>query len=591
MTDKSGARASEQPMIKPDGENPRIAYFSMEIGLESDIHTYAGGLGVLAGDILRSAADLAVPMIGVTLVYRQGHFNQELDPAGNQLESPHPWSPEEKLEPLAERVSVEIEGRTVHLRTWLYRIIGEGGFEVPVLLLDSQLPENTAGDQALTDQLYGGDARYRLCQEAILGLGGAALLRELGYNADLLYHMNEGHSSLLTLALLEEKAGVVGHETVSTESIQWVKERCVFTTHTPVAAGHDRFPVDLVEQVLGPLRAEALREMGQLTEGTLNMTHLGLDGSRYVNGVAMRHAEVSREMFPDYTIDVITNGAHVDTWTSEPIQKLFDRHIPRWRHDKRRLRYAIRIPLEEIREAHQRAKTELVAEIGGRTGVQFAEDALTLGFARRATGYKRADLLLQDVERLRGIAREVGPLQVVYAGRAHPQDSQGKAMIQRIVEIAGSLGDEVKVVYLAGYDMELAKLLVSGVDVWLNTPLRPREASGTSGMKAAFNGVPNLSVLDGWWVEGHIEGVTGWSLLDPGDSPDDADRELAALYDKLEQEVMPLYYQRPAKFAEMMRSAIALNASFFNTQRVVSQYVRNAYCWHGSRASYCGSFG
>jgi starch phosphorylase len=549
----------------------------MEIALEPDIPTYAGGLGVLAGDILCSAADLEVPMAAVTLLHRRGYFRQRLDKSGRQSENSAEWSPEGELAPLPIDVSVQIEGRDVKVRPWLYRVSGLNGHKVPVFLLDTALHENSPEDRALTDSLYGGDDRYRLCQEALLGLGGVAVLRRFGYNSDLVCHMNEGHSALLTLALLEEQLDKEGRHSVTEEDIEAVRRRCVFTTHTPVPAGHDQFPRDLVSRVLGRNRVATLEASRCMLDGSLNMTYLGLRFSHYVNGVSMRHGEVSVGMFPGYPVQAITNGVHATRWTAEPFAELYDRYMPGWRHDNRYLRYAINIPLHEIQEAHARTKNGLLHEVSERSGVRLNDDAFTIGFARRATPYKRADLLFRDTARLRQIAKRAGPIQVLYAGKAHPRDGHGKAVIEHIFTVARELGDAVRVVYLEDYDMELAKLLVSGTDLWLNTPRRPREASGTSGMKAACNGVPSLSVLDGWWVEGHIEGVTGWSLLDEDEVPQDEAVEIEALYKKLEKTILPLYYEDSTRYAEVMRSAVALNASFFNTQRVVSQYVRNAY--------------
>ncbi len=562
-------------------DRPAIAYFSMEIALDPAIPTYSGGLGVLAGDILRSAADLGLPMVGVTLLHRKGYFTQRIDAAGNQSESPTFWSPEELLEPLHTIVRVTVEGREVSIRPWRFYVRGIDGHALPVLLLDTRLSENSEWDQTLTDQLYGGDQRYRLCQEAVLGIGGVAVLRALGYEKHLVYHMNEGHSALLTLALLQEQLGAQRTK-VDSEAIESVRRRCIFTTHTPVPAGHDQFALDLVTGVLGENRTRHLRDGACLLDGKLNMTYLGLRFSRYVNGVSMRHGEVSLDMFPGYPIHAITNGVHAATWTAQPFCELFDRHTPGWRHDNRYLRYAIQIPLEEIQQSHQRAKHDLFKKVERVSGVRLAEEVMTVGFARRATPYKRADLLLRDPGRLREIAQRVGRLQILYAGKAHPRDEPGKDLIRRILAVGRELGDDVRIVFLENYEMGLAKYLCSGVDLWLNTPRRPQEASGTSGMKAACNGVPSLSVLDGWWIEGHIEGVTGWSVLPKDGSTQEEAVEVAGLYDKLETVILPLFYERPSAYAEVMRSAIALNASFFNTQRVVSQYLRNAYAVPGS---------
>jgi starch phosphorylase len=556
-------------------DQPKIAYFSMEIALDPHIPTYSGGLGVLAGDILRSAADLAVPVVGVTLLHRKGYFHQSLDDCGVQSESPHDWSPEEALAALPVVVTVQIAGRDVRVRPWLFRVAGFDGYKLPVFLLDTDLPENSAEDRGLTDQLYGGDQRYRLRQEAVLGLGGVAVLRELGYGSELAYHMNEGHSALLTLALLEEQLNE-GEKELTEEAIDAVRSRCVFTTHTPVPAGHDQFPKDLVREVLGAERMAELDGSECLLDGVLNMTYLGLRFSHYINGVSMRHSEVSLDMFPGYLVEAITNGVHATTWTSQHLAELFDRYTPGWRNDNRYLRYAIRIPLDEVRDRHLSAKRDLLDEVEKRCGERLKEDAFTVGFARRATPYKRADLLLSDPARLRQIGQQIGPLQVIYGGKAHPRDEGGKELIRKIFQASRQLGEFVRVIYLEDYDWTLAQHLVGGTDLWLNNPRPPREASGTSGMKAACNGVPSLSVLDGWWIEGHIEGVTGWSIPRESTHEDDAS-EAAALYDKLERVILPLYYEQPLAYAEVMRSAIALNASFFNTQRVVSQYVLHAY--------------
>ena len=559
-----------------------IAYFSMDVAVDSKIPTYSGGLGVLAGDMLRSAADLEIPMVAVSLIHRKGYFDQRLDSHGNQLESPAKWSPENHLKSLSARISLSIQGREVQIRAWQYDFSGITGHVVPLFFLDTDLPENDSTDRGLTDFLFGGDERYRLCQETILGLGGVAMLRQLDYRDIRVFHMNEGHSALATLALLEEQAGNRPERHFSEIEVEAVRRQCAFTTHTPVPAGHDRFHADLVYSVLGNGRAGALAQL-QLMDGSLNMTELALRLSGFVNGVSMRHGEVSRAMFPNYHIEAITNGVHAATWAAASFAALYDRVLPEWRRDNCYLHYAVGIPTTEIRQAHAQAKKELLQQVRWLTGIQLDEKVFTLGFARRATGYKRGDLLFTDVERLKQLARDVGPIQLVYAGKAHPRDEGGKAIIRRIFEAGAALADAVRVVYLENYDMALGRLLCSGVDVWLNTPLRPQEASGTSGMKAALNGVPSFSVLDGWWVEGHIEGVTGWSIGD-GRVENDSAAEAASLYEKLEHVILPLFYREPERYAQIMRSAIALNGSFFNTQRMVSQYVRNAYAAAGKAA-------
>ncbi len=561
-----------------------VAYFSMDVAVDSAIPTYSGGLGILAGDMLRSSADLGVPMVAVSLLHRKGYFDQRLDAQGNQMESPSKWTPEKYLELLTPQVSTMIEGRAVQIRAWQYVFVGTNGHTVPLFFLDTDIEGNDPRDRVLTDHLYGGDERYRLCQEVLLGIGGVAMVRALGHTRINTFHMNEGHSALITLALLEEQVGQTRGTGFIESDIQSVRRRCVFTTHTPVPAGHDRFDTALATDILGEKRALMLRQLGVMN-GELNMTELALHFSGFVNGVSMRHREVSRSMFPNYDIAAITNGVHAVAWTSLPFAELFDRFIPDWRNDNCYLRYAVGIPSIEIREAHARAKRDLLQQVRWLTGTKLDEDVFTLGFARRATSYKRGDLLFTDLERLTKIARRAGRLQLVYAGKAHPRDDGGKAIIRRIFEAAAALAGDVRVVYLENYDMALGKLICSGVDVWLNTPLRPQEASGTSGMKAALNGVPSFSILDGWWIEGHIEGVTGWSIGDPTSIDNDAKAEADSLYGKLENTILPLFYESPEGFLDVMRAAIALNGSFFNTQRMVSQYLRNAYARvHGGTA-------
>ena len=560
-----------------DANQRTIAYFSMEIGLDPAMPTYSGGLGVLAGDTLRAGADLGLPMVGMTLIHRKGYFRQHLDAYGNQTETADDWEPEKFLEPLPSRITLEIEGRTVHVRAWRYLLSGIRGQNVPVYLLDTALPENSPWDQTLTDYLYGGDSHYRLCQETVLGLGGMAMLKALGYTQVQTHHMNEGHSALLVLALLDEQTSGRPSQALSQDNIEAVRRRCVFTTHTPVPAGTDQFPATLVRQVLGDQQSARLGACDCLLDSTLNMTHLALIFSRYINGVSMRHEEISRDMFPSYPINSVTNGVHCMTWTAEPFQRLYDRHFPEWRWDNLYLRYAIGIPLEEIMQAHTDAKGNLLAEVEKRTGVHLDPTVMTIGFARRATGYKRADLLFADLERIRRIAREVGRFQVIYGGKAHPRDEGGKDQIRRVFAAAAALKDAVPVVYLEEYEMDLARYLCPGADLWLNTPQKPYEASGTSGMKAAINAVPSLSVLDGWWVEGHIEGVTGWSIGDSWEGESDPSRDVASLYDKLERVIIPMFYGQPTDYAQIMRSAIALNGSYYNTQRMMTQYNVNAY--------------
>lgn len=562
-----------EPTTPADDAARRIAYFSMEVAADSQMPTYSGGLGVLAGDTLRSCADLKVPVVAVSLLYRNGYFRQRLDENGNQQEAPVAWEPSNFARLLPESTSVTIEGRRVVIRAWRYDIAGIGGYTVPLLLLDTNVQENSSQDRELTAWLYGGDQAYRLAQEIVLGVGGVRMLRALGFGQLERYHMNEGHAALLALELLNERGG------------DWDFERlhkhCVFTTHTPVPAGHDQFPYDLVRRVFTePVTIEAIQMLGGTDR--LNMTLLALNSSGYVNGVAKRHGEVSREMFAGYSIDSITNGVHSLTWTCESFRNMYDRHIPGWANDPFALRNAISIPTSEIWDAHLRAKRQLIEEAGRRAGRPLSSEVFTIGFARRATPYKRADLLLSDPAPLMDAVRAAGPIQVLYAGKAHPRDEGGKDLIRKVFASAARLGAEVSVVYLEDYDKALAQLLTAGVDLWLNTPLRPLEASGTSGMKAAHNGVPSFSILDGWWIEGHIEGVTGWSIgaapTAAVNSADDSTRADAQdLYRKLRAIILPTYYKDRDRWTQIMRQSIAFNASFFNTHRMVQQYAANAY--------------
>jgi starch phosphorylase len=554
-----------------------IAYFSMEIGLSEEMPTYSGGLGVLAGDTVRAAADWGLPLVAVTLLHRKGYFRQHLDSRGEQTEEPDSWNVEEQLEEMAPRVSIELEGSAVAIRCWRKIVEGVLGATVPVFFLDADLPENGPGQRGWTDFLYGGDPRYRFCQEAILGIGGLRMLQALGYDGLETYHMNEGHSSLLTLELMDRVARRAGRETASLDDVTRVKDHCVFTTHTPVSAGHDHFPKDLVKNILSP---ELFSTLDRLYAGDeVNLTSLALMHSRYVNGVARRHGDITRDMFDGYQVESITNGVHAATWAALSFQRLFDRHIPGWREDNQSLRYATYVPLEEIEAAHREAKRALLDHVRNTTGCVMLEDRFTIGFARRATAYKRAYLLISDVERLNRMAEQIGPIQIVYAGKAHSRDEQGKEIIRRIFAAREKLSPSVGLVYFEDYGLSLGGLLTSGCDLWLNTPEPPMEASGTSGMKAALNGVPSLSVLDGWWIEGHIEGITGWSIGEkprlPAEPQGGKDAEL--LYQKLESVILPLYYRNRTGYLEIMRHAIALNGSFFNTERMVSEYARQAY--------------
>ena len=552
----------------------KIAYFSMEIGVDSLIPTYSGGLGILAGDTIKSCADLRVPMVAVTILYEKGYFDQKLDFQGNQQELPVKWNPRDFLKPLPNKISVQIENRTVALQAWQYDVVGITGHTVPIIFLDTDLKENSEYDRGLNDYLYGGDQWYRLLQEIILGIGGVRMLKELGYTDIKKYHMNEGHSAFLTLELLNERKG----KEKPVWDFEQVRELCVFTTHTPVPAGHDQFPYDLVKRALGDfLPFDVLMMLAG--EDRLNMTLLALNLSKYVNGVAKKHGEVSQSMFPGYQIESITNGVHSLTWVCDSFKGLYGKYIPGWRNDPFSLRYALGISKDEIWNAHQQAKSKLIDYVNKKTGVGMDYETFTIGFARRSAAYKRADLVFSNIDRLKKIAEKAGKMQFIFSGKAHPQDWPGKELIKKIITASGQLKDQIKVVYLEDYDIELAKILICGADLWLNTPRKPQEASGTSGMKAAHNGVPSLSILDGWWIEGCIEGITGWAIGSPHDAESNDQEDAHSLYDKLEFTILRTFYINRDNWINVMRHAIAINASFFNTHRMVQQYVLNSYLY------------
>jgi starch phosphorylase len=558
---------------------PKIAYFSMEIGLSDAIPTYSGGLGVLAGDTVKSATDLNLPFVAVTLISRKGYFRQEIDSTGHQTEHPALWDPSKLMKLTEGKVSVNVVGREVRVQSWVYFVKSPRGISVPVIYLDANLPENSPEDRSLTDHLYGGDESYRIKQEVILGIGGVRMLRKLGFQIKK-YHMNEGHAAFLTLELLHEFKKDI--ESVWDEEHIWdiesVKDLCVFTTHTPVEAGHDKFSYELFNNVFRDYFPEnILKKLAG--EKNVNMTLLGFNLSNFVNGVAKKHGEVSQSMFPGYQINAITNGVHSYTWTSESMKKIYDKYLPGWANEPEIFVRIGVIPDEEIWKAHMDAKKKLIDHVNSVSGTSMTYETLTIGFARRATAYKRADLLFSDVKRLEKIAS--GKIQIIYSGKAHPKDKPGKELIEKIYSFKDNLKGKIEIAFLENYNMEKALMLVSGVDVWLNTPLRPLEASGTSGMKAAHNGVVNFSVLDGWWIEGHIEGFTGWAIgpepkkIEPDKNINKIDAE--DLYNKLEKTIIPLFYNDPKNWIRMMQNAIGKNAYYFNSHRMMRRYVTEAY--------------
>ena len=549
-------------------EGAKVAYFSMEIGMKSDMPTYSGGLGVLAGDVIRSSADLRMPLVAVTLVSKKGYLKQKITPDGWQIEYPEDWDPTAFMKLLPETVTVKIAGRDVRIGVWIYEQESLTGGTIPVLFLTTDVEGNTQQDREITDFLYGGDEKYRLKQEIVLGIGGLRILEALKINVKK-YHMNEGHSSLLTLELLKK----------NDLNVDKVKNLCVFTTHTPVAAAFDKFSYDLVSEVLEiNLPEKVLKEYGG--NDRLNMTLLALNLSKYTNGVTEAHMEYSRKLFPGYHIQEITNGVHSFTWTCPYFRALFDKYIPRWANEPELLVRVDSVPDEELWETHVKAKQDLIDFVSTSSGLKLDSGILTIGFARRATEYKRATMIFSDLEKLKEVNGR-GKIQLIFAGKAHPKDEMGKRLIKEIYEFIDRLKGEIEIGYLENYNMEIAGRLTSGVDVWLNTPLPPYEASGTSGMKAAHNGVVNFSVLDGWWIEGCVEGLTGWAIGPSSDQglneQDTRKRELADLYNKLEYLIIPKFYQQRDAWIDLMKNSIGKIAYYFNTHRMMRKYATDAY--------------
>jgi starch phosphorylase len=576
------ARARQRAYLATRPATRSVAYFSAEFGIHETLPIYSGGLGVLAGDHIKSASDLVLPLVAIGLLYRRGYFRQVIDPSGWQREE-YPELREERtgLQPELTAdgapliVAVPMGSHDVAVRVWRADI-----GRVPLYLLDTNLPENNEVDRWITAHLYGGDQDTRIRQEIVLGIGGVRALRALGYTGIETYHMNEGHAAFLALELVREL--VAGGDRFATACAR-VREQCVFTTHTPVPAGHDAFPHELVLRYLGRYREQDLRcseqELLRLGGwGAFSMTELALELSRRANGVSELHGKISRMMFPGREITSITNGVHHLTWASTPFKRLYDQHLPGWRADPARLALAERLPANEVRAAHDETKAQLIAAINAEhPEAAFDADTLTIGFARRFATYKRGTLIFRDSLRLARLAGR--RLQLVYAGKAHPRDDMGKSFIQAIIREMSNC--PVRAVFLEDYDMGLARQLVSGVDVWLNNPRRPLEASGTSGMKCLLNGIPNLSVRDGWWDEGY-DGTNGWAIGEGFAGGDEDEYDANSLYQLLETAVMPEYYEHPDAWAQRMRRAIA-TAARFTAQRMVDEYARSIY--HYSQAS------
>jgi glycogen phosphorylase len=556
-----------------------VAYFSMEIMLESDIPSYAGGLGVLAGDLLRSCADLEIPAVGVSLVYSGSTSRQIINPDGSQSFTETEWQKLDQLVKLPNRIQITIMNTPVFVDCWRYDFVGQTEFNVPIYLLDTDLPENPQWARDITKNLYGGNGETRISQEILLGIGGVQMLRDLGYQDIKMFHMNEGHSAFVPLALLPEH----NYEDEA------VKKLCAFTTHTPVPEGHDKFDYAFAYKYAEPYLPWHIKKIA--TEEVLSMTPLAMNMSHKTFAVSRKHQKVSENLFPGHQIDYITNGVHHLVWTNPIIQDLFNKYIPEWIKDPGKLDQALeKLPDEELWLAHQACKKKLIEYInnhltsiapasqGPSDKEYFDENTLTIALARRPVPYKRPLLLYSDLERLVRIG--AGKIQIVQCGKSHPNDQTSQGFVKEIVEMSKKLGGILKIDYLENYSPMIARFLVSGCDVWLNTPRRPLEASGTSGMKAALNGGINFSILDGWWIEG-FERVpkSGFSIgpLEDSVTPSNDDTSDAAdLYKKLEQEIIPLYYDNHAEWLQRMKYAITLGA-YFNTHRAIKEYQEKAW--------------
>jgi starch phosphorylase len=556
MTDTAQTTASWWQQTHGDEDGLLVAYFSMEFGVEARLPIYSGGLGVLAGDHLKAAADLGVPLVGVGLFYRGGYFTQTVSVAGRQNESYAPLDPE-ALGLVREPVTVEVDlaGQTVRPAVWRYDVGA-----VPLYLLDVDM---------VTDALYSGDREHRIRQELLLGVGGVRALEALGIAATV-YHVNEGHAAFLTI---ERARQLVARGVPSSDALEQVRATTVFTTHTPVPAGNEVFGDDLVLRYVGGLAEEAgvsqddLLGLGRSDQNdAFGLTPLALRLSAYANGVSELHGEVAREMWRSLwpagepKIGHVTNGVHLGTWLAPELDELL-RSVsvrPEAPPDWAGWENVHELDDDGLWEVHTRLKRRLVDMAG------LDPDRLTIGFARRFATYKRAGLVYSDLERLLEL-----PVQIVVAGKAHPQDAQGKDVMQRIVEL--SRGEAARrVAFLPNYDIDLARMLIPGCDIWLNTPRRPYEASGTSGMKAAVNGVLNFSVLDGWWAEAY-DPAYGWAIDGASDEAD-----AAQLYRVLEQEVVAAHRDR-SRWVEMMKQSIARLAPRFSMERAVIEYTDRYY--------------
>ncbi|MCX7839678.1 MAG: alpha-glucan family phosphorylase [Anaerolineae bacterium] len=584
-----------------------IAYLSFEFGLHASLPIYSGGLGILSGDHTKEASDLGLPFVGIGFLYPQGYFTQRINADGWQEAIREklnfalaPILPAKDQHGNEVIVRVELPGRSVSAKVWRIQV-----GRVPIFLMDTDIDANAPHDRDLAAQLYGGDREMRLIQEYLLGIGSVRALRALGYNPSV-WHLNEGHCAF---SVLERAREFVQQGMPFEQARAAVRATTVFTTHTPVPAGNDTFAFDLIEKYfanfwkqLGITRDQFFdlaRQYQPWGATEFSMTVLALNFAGAANGVSELHGQVARKMWHflwpqraehEVPIGHITNGVHSRTWLAVELHDLFDEYLPRdWREridDATLWEHIEKIPDERLWQVHCALKARLLELARTKTGASLAPDALTIGFARRFATYKRGTLVFRDLERLKRILHAPNrPVQILFAGKAHPDDNPGKELIRYIVQLARQPDFAGRIVFLEDYDINLARALVQGADVWLNTPRRPLEASGTSGQKAALNGVPNFSVLDGWWREGFVRGVNGWAIgedrtWDDADAQDAADA--ASFYTTLENEIVPLFYQRdanniPRAWVRVMKNAIKTIAPRFATMRMVKEYVTRYY--------------
>ena len=539
-----------------------VGYFTAEIGLWSKLHTYSGGLGVLAGDHVKSAADAGLPLVAMTLLYRKGYCKQSLDADGRQSETYPEIDPTKYLFDTKIEISLPLDETLIHAKIWKSEVFGTSGKMVPVFFLDTLHEKNSPEHQELGMTLYGGDDSTRIRQEYLLGVGGLRGLEKLGFKLSGL-HLNEGHC---TFALLEMLKNGWSREDLA--------KRVLFTTHTPVPAGHDRFEWSGVEEVLGEMLPDDAKQLvieaGDYENGRrISMSHLGISLSGSVNAVSKLNAEVASTMFTGKEIVPITNGVHHLTWTTPAMAKLFDEELPGWREEPNLLKEAGKLSNSGLAASRNTARQTLRELVQTSTGVKLDKNRLTIGFARRFATYKRANLVFSDLERLREIG--AGKIQFVFSGKAHPRDEGGKALIKSIFESAKDLEHDIPVAFLEDYSMATGLAMTGGVDIWLNNPIRPMEASGTSGMKAAMNGVPNCSILDGWWPEGCEHGVNGWAIGEADDERDDV-RDAKYVLDVIENEVLPAWNKGEEGWCDLMRASIATSARFTGA-RMINDYL------------------